>query len=358
MGESIKLISLLRKCFVDDKISMYYHGNFDDTFTHQLISLADYDIGKQAKKRVAFLMSESFQNIVRHGDDQIGEGNASLFGIRGNEHYFHIFSSNLVNESNKIFLEDKLNFINGKDSDELKEIYTKILSEGTLSEKSGAGLGLVEMARKSGSPIQTDFKKVSNDLFAFNMQIDYLIDDYAKESKDSLDIQENIALYDVILEHNIIFLYNGDFSEEVISPMLNLLQDNTITQNDSAGFKIYHAAVELVQNVFRHVELKENKKEGIFSLNKTANGFYLCAGNFINTKGEEIIDFVNKLNAMNKLELDALYRTQLKASILNTGNSAGVGLIDLRRSLMTPIDIKIGDDTFGNYLIIGIEISL
>lgn len=356
MGESIKLISLLRKCFVNDKVSMYYHGSFDDTFTHKLIALADYDIGKQAKKRVAFLMSESFQNIVRHGDDQMGNGNTSLFGVRGIEHFFHIFSSNLVNENDKSFLEDKLNFINGQDSGQLKDMYTKILNEGTLSDKGGAGLGLIEIARKSSSPIQTEFKKVMDDIFAFSMQIDFNIYDQAKESDESLDIQENIALYDLVLEHNIIFLYNGDFSEEVISPMLNLLQDNTGNRSDSVGYRIYHAAVELMQNVTRHVSVKEAKKDGIFALNKSKNGYYLCTGNYFDNDKKEIESYLNNINTMSKIELDMLYRSQLKASVKNSGNSAGVGLIDLRRSLMTYIEFKIGNDKLGNYLIIGIEI--
>lgn len=358
MDGSVKLISLLRKCFLNDKISMYYHGSFDDTFTHKLISIADYDIGKQAKRRVAFLMSESFQNIVRHGDDQISKGNASLFGIRGIEHFMHIFSSNLVNTQDKSFLENRLNFINNQNPEQLKELYTRVLDEGILGKKGGAGLGLIEIARKSTSPIQIEFKKLAGDLFTFNMQIDLLIDEQSKQAaEDSLSIQENIALYDIVLEHNIIFLYKGDFGDEIITPMLNILQDNTTSKrNDSAGFKIYHTAVELMQNVSKHTAIRENKKEGIFALNKTKKGYYLCTGNYIDNNGDKLIAFVNTLNSMSKADLDILYRSELKTSTLHSDSNAGVGLIDLRRSLMTSYDIKIGNDKNGNYLIIGIEV--
>ena len=358
MEEPIKLISLLQKSFADDKICMYYHGNFDDTFTAKLVSIADYDVGKQAKKRMAFLMTESFQNIIRHGDDQQNDKMANVFGIRGIEPFLHIFSSNLINAQNKPDLEEKLMAINHLDKEQLRAYYLTILEEGDMTEKGGGGLGLIEMAKKSQRPIQAEFKKLANDIFAFNMQIDLIVDE--KASQDLLDapmaIQENLALNDFLIGNDIIFLYKGDFNDDVLTPMLNVLENNTGNRKDTVGYKIYHAAVELMQNVTRHIESKADKKEGIFSLNRTANGYYLCTGNYIADEGGKFKEYVNRLNAMNKVDLDALYRQELKKSIKNEGNNAGVGLIDLRRNLLTPIDIRIKEDKVGNYLVIGIEV--
>ena len=64
MTEHINLIYLLRKCFEKDRICIYYHGDFDDIFTDKLITLAKYDVTKKARKRMAFLMSESFQILL------------------------------------------------------------------------------------------------------------------------------------------------------------------------------------------------------------------------------------------------------------------------------------------------------
>ena len=229
MTEGIKLIALLRKCFSKDRICMYYRGNFNDTFTDKLISLADYDVDKKAKKRMAFLMSESFQNIIRHGNEELSSHTASLFGIRAVDPFFHIFSSNLVTNQDKSFLEEKLSVINKLDKEQLKAHYTKVLEEGTLSKKGGANLGLIEMAKKSQKPIQIEFKKLEDKIFAFNMQIDLIVDDQA--GADLLDhpmaIEENTAMYDLMQEHTIIFLYKGDFTDDIITPMLNILEGNT-----------------------------------------------------------------------------------------------------------------------------------
>ena len=121
MSNDLNLISLLRKYFADDRVCMYYHGSFDDKFTDKLITLAEYDVTKKAKRRMAFLMSESFQNIVRHTDETSGKPNNSLFGIRGIDPYLHIFSSNLVNKDEKAFLEKNLKYLNKLDKKQIKE---------------------------------------------------------------------------------------------------------------------------------------------------------------------------------------------------------------------------------------------
>lgn len=347
----------MRKCFSADKICMFYRGNFDDAFTDKLISLAEYDVEKKAKKRISLLMSESFQNIVRHGNAEISSQTSSLFGIRALEPFLHIFSCNRVNNEDKLFLEERLNMINHLDKDQLKTYYTQVLQEGSLSKKGGAGLGLIEMAKKSQKPIQTEFKKCDNDVFAFNMQIDLITDEQALSDLlgSPLAIEENTALVELMTDRDMIFFYKGDFNDEIISPMLNILEGNTGKPGDTVGFKIYHAAVELMQNVSRH-GLNAEKKEGIFAIHKTERGYYLCTGNYFTNHENEFEKYVNTLNSMTKEELDALYRGKLKASVTLPNNNAGVGLIDLRRSFMSPLDSIMVDDKNGNYLMLGIEI--
>lgn len=359
MVEDLKLISLLRKCFSEDIICMFYRGDFDDTFTDKLISLADYDVEKKAKKRISFLMSESFQNIVRHGNDDFDSQIASVFAIRAVAPFLHIFSCNLVNMKDKLFLEEKLNVINNLDKDQLKAYYSQVLEEGTISKKGGAGLGLIEMAKKSQKPIQTAFRQLENDCFDFNMQIDLIINDQANSDLlgNPMSIEENISIQDLITDRNLIFLYKGDFSDEIITPMLNILEGNTSYPDDSVGFNIYHTAVELMQNVTRHALVTE-RKEGVFAIHKTEKGYYLCTGNYFTNHENELEKYFKKLNEMNKEDLDSLYRNQLKANVNLPNNNAGVGLIDLRRSLMTLLDIKIEEEQNRSFLMMGIEIPI
>lgn len=358
MEDKIALLNLLRKCFSQDKISMNYHGVFDDTFTEQLVSLADCDVEKKAKKRMALLISESFQNIVRHGDNELGGENNSLFGIRGIDQFLHIFSSNSVTKSTKEFLEKKLEEINKMDKDQIKVLYAEALENGVISNKGGAGLGLIEMSRKSERPIQKEFKKLDNDLYAFYMQIDLIIDDSPDKqiNPHPISIEENEEIHELIVEHDIVFLYKGDFGSDIMDPILSIMKQNTDDDGKSTGFNIFHAAVELMQNIVRYGKEINGKKEGIFSLNKTKNGYYLCTGNYTERNSKDFENFITEINEKDKTELDQLYRKTLKENIFKEGNSAGVGLIDLRRSIMTTLDVKTGFDMNGTYLMIGIEI--
>ena len=359
MTDKIALIDILRKCFTGDKISMNYHGVFDDAFTEQLIALAESDVEKKAKKRMALLISESFQNIVRHGDSEIEGCEKSLFGIRGIDRFLHIFSSNSVSKETKEFLEEKLDEINKLDKEELKALYAEALENGTISSKGGAGLGLIEMARKSERKIQKQFKKINDELFAFYMQIDLAINETPENEiqAEPISIKENEIIQELITKHEIVFLYKGDFSSDTMNPILTIMNQNTTDETGkSIGFKIFHSSVELMQNIVRYGAEIDGKKEGIFSLNKTPNGYYLCTGNYINGNSENFEKFIADINKQEKPELDQLYRTKLKQSVLNEENSAGVGIIDLRRSIMTTLDVAKGIDSNGTYLMIGIEI--
>ncbi len=358
MQAKIGLIDLLRKCFSQDKISMNYHGVFDDVFTEQLISLVESDFEKKAKKRMALLISESFQNIVRHKDDELGGDKNSLFGIRGIDQFLHIFSSNLVDTSTKEFLEKRLEEINKMDKDQIKTLYSEALEKGHVSSKGGAGLGLIEMARKSGRPIQKEFKRNEDNSYAFFMQVDLVVNDDEENNKTHLpiSIRENEDIHEIIIEHDIVFLYKGDFSSEIMNPILSIMRENTDGEENPGGFKIFHGAVELIQNIVRHGKMLDGKREGIFSLNKTKNGYYICTGNHIDGNVDEVIKHIENLNRKSKEELNEIYRKVLKESAKTEGDSAGVGLIDLRRTTMNSIDVKTGFDRNGTYIMIGVEI--
>lgn len=357
MEKNLQLIELLRKCFFEDKVCIFYRGQFDDMFTDKLISLAEYDFESKAKKRISFLMSESFQNIVRHGNNELGTKTDSLFGIRAVSPFSHIFSSNPITEQDKLFLEERLTVINKLNKEELKVLYTKVLEEGAISEKGGAGLGLIEMAKKSQKPIQMAFKELEAHTYAFNMQIDMIVDEKAADEilQNPMRIEDNTAIYDLMVTNGVLFLYKGDFSDETISPMLNILEGNTNDTNNYIGYKIYHSAVEMMQNVVRH-NSKKHAKEGIFAISKISTGYFLCTGNYLDTGDTDLHEYITQLNAMSKLELDVFYRKKLKESLLNDNNNAGVGLIDLRRSFMTPIAINVTEHKDGSYLTLGIEI--
>jgi hypothetical protein len=56
--------------------------------------------------------------------------------------------------------------VNQCNKEELKNLYQGILSDGELSEKGTAGLGMIDIARKSGQKLGYDFHPV-NEKYSF-----------------------------------------------------------------------------------------------------------------------------------------------------------------------------------------------
>jgi hypothetical protein len=80
-------------------------------------------------------------------------------------------SGNPIRKSNVKGLDDKLQHINSLDKDGLKDLYKEIIKNTTISEKGGAGLGFVDMARKSGGKLEFEFPEMSADYCFFCLKV-------------------------------------------------------------------------------------------------------------------------------------------------------------------------------------------
>jgi Family of unknown function (DUF6272) len=161
-------------------VSLVYLGEFNHEITKMFTSMAEDDMERQStnmsvKRRVYHVMVETLQNMNRHSDEiandeNIGKG---LFMIgKRNDSYF-VITSNRVTHDNKEKLQNALNQINSSTKEELKEMYKKQIKEGKLSNKGGAGLGLIDIARKTTGKLDYHFIPYNEEdnLFILNVEI-------------------------------------------------------------------------------------------------------------------------------------------------------------------------------------------
>ena len=78
---------------------------------------------------------------------KLGNG---LFVVGENKDSFYVITGNLVKNEKMIVLESKLERLNNSSPKDLKHLFLKQMIEGELNEKGGAGLGLIDIARKIG----------------------------------------------------------------------------------------------------------------------------------------------------------------------------------------------------------------
>ena len=357
--KNLEKIFSLKKELESDLISLFYAGIFNDSFTDLLTQLTQHEDHKSIKNNLSYLMVEVFQNIIRYKNEE--ESKYEIFGLRSIEENLHLFSSNLINQEKEVFIKDKLNEINKKDKKELKKIYFDSLKSGVYGEKGGAGLGLLQMARKSANPIQFKFSEANDKSKLFQYQLDFSVNRGEKISDTQIvNIKNNISLYKNIYDDGVIFLFKGDFNKENANAILNIIQANTKSnskEKKNNNYRIFHTSVELIQNISRHGRIVNNITEGIFCLIKDKNGFYLSSGNYI--KEDQLSSVKDNFNFINKIDnsdLNNIYLKKLKENSRSESNQAGIGLIDVRRYNQSKFDYDIINDNIGYYLCTGILI--
>ena len=84
---------------------------------------------------------------------------------------YKVITGNFVNSSKIKYLKEKIDKINSLNKDELKDMYKFILNHQKLSAKGGGGLGLVDIARKTGSKLVYSFYNYNDNYYFFNLEI-------------------------------------------------------------------------------------------------------------------------------------------------------------------------------------------
>jgi len=136
--------------------------------------IAEKNISTPTRKRVFHIMIECLQNITKHSDDydekekQIGNG---LFIVGESKDSFYVITGNLVKNEKMATLESRLEKLNSSSSKDLKHLFLKQMIEGELNEKGGAGLGLIDIARKSGKKLYYHFVPYDSKRFFFILAV-------------------------------------------------------------------------------------------------------------------------------------------------------------------------------------------
>ncbi len=169
----------LHRTMMSQKLILVYQGDFTQESTKSILAMAERNLDSSGeegniKRKVFNVMVEALQNIVKHSDELVDgqvRSHAAIFLIGKEENRYSIMSGNPIRKSNVEELEKKLHHINSLDKEGLKELYKEIIKNTTISDKGGAGLGFVDMARKSGEKLAFDFPEMSAEYCFFCLTV-------------------------------------------------------------------------------------------------------------------------------------------------------------------------------------------
>ncbi|MDF1546847.1 MAG: SiaB family protein kinase [Bacteroidales bacterium] len=353
-----------------DKISFLYHGLLHDDFTYNIIKLLEKNIDDQneiisLKKKVAFLIAESFQNIIRHGendpDQKVFKNKSGTFIIRNINGIFYITSVNLINNENIETLSQKILMLNNADKNQLRALQFEIMNNWVATTHGGAGLGLLQMASRSGNKFDFDFKKVNEQYSYFYFQIKIELQLPDEKAASDITLNSSKELYNAIKSNNTYLTYKGNFSQENILIIIKIIEKKLALhppKEEGTHNKINRILTELLQNINKHAFEVNDKKEAIFIIGKHLDKYYICTGNIIKTNESEIIsENINQLNQLNKEEVKALYLKKVRSGTLDKNGNAGLGLIEICRESSEKITCHIsGIDKTNSFLTICVKI--
>ena len=157
-------------------ISFAYEGEISHEITKAFSSLAESHIAidnesSSLQKRVFHVMVESLQNISKHSGERkdpnsIVNGHG-IFFITKNKNEYSITTGNVIRNKEIPEIKKTLKKINSSNKKSLKELYKQQIKRGRLSDKGGAGLGFIDMVRKTGEQLIYSFLKINNKISYF-----------------------------------------------------------------------------------------------------------------------------------------------------------------------------------------------
>lgn len=353
--------------FSRDNFCLLYDGNIVDEVTDKIIDLSENYLSgekdfEKSKKKISFLLAECFQNIIRHQvkaqPEKSLEPDKGFFLLRNIQGLLLITSGNLIKNQEIANLKASLDKVNSMDPENLKEMYLTILAGGVISAKGGAGLGLIEIARKSGQKIEFVFEDFNHSYAIFYSQVMLKPQGYTFESKvPGVDyLHQAINYHKILLREHILIMQKGDFSKGSVLPVMEIVKKNLENLFNQAFDKkeAYHILVELLQNLGKYALEENNRREGIFLIRKENNHLVITTGNYI--KNEDIHPLSSQLDMLNKMGKTELKEKYLKA-LNEEEKELRLELIEIARRSSGPVYYEF-KETFDHRIFVIISVKV
>jgi hypothetical protein len=157
-------------------VKLVYKGEITHQVTKAFTSLTETNMmveeeSNSVQKKVFHVIVEFLQNISKHADymdnaEGHEEGSGVFLMCKDEENYV-VTTGNILQKQKEATIAGVLDKINSLDKEGLKALYKQQIKEGRLSDKGGAGLGFIDIAKKTGNPLAYKFVPINDDYSFF-----------------------------------------------------------------------------------------------------------------------------------------------------------------------------------------------
>jgi hypothetical protein len=156
-----------------NQINLIYEGEVTHQITKAFTALTEENMSKDeeansVQMKVFHIIVESLQNISKHAEVTDGKDRGvGTFLIAKSETDYFIIAGNIVDTRKIESFKTLLDKVNNLDKQGLKDLHKEQMKQGRLSSRGGAGLGFIDIARKSGNKIDYKFVNINEDISFF-----------------------------------------------------------------------------------------------------------------------------------------------------------------------------------------------
>lgn len=333
----------IRNKMMKEHLMFVYRGVVTNENSVPLLMLLEKEMehsefGFVGRKRLFMFVLESLQNVTRHSNKG-AHSNMSLVIYSKTNNGYTVTTGNVLHSSGIEDLRNKLEQINNLDSGEIRNVYRQMLSSAELTAKGGAGLGLIEMAKKTGNKLDYDFVPVDDEFSYFILS--KTVDSGGMGSHTATDrpFQSSVVseLEKLMAENNIYLLWSGHISPDIRKEVLSFTEMKLAEGELETNLrkKVFSIMVEILENVARYSPGREAEEQ--FGMPIAIISFFekvysLTTGNLILNKNvEQLKASIDTINSYDREGLKELFRKSLSDNSNDPDSTGNMGLIDMAR---------------------------
>ena len=173
------------KMLEDNQISVIYSGpicaNGIDGMAEMLLKRLEFDdIPLNSSQSIFSIFVELMNNMLmysekefkNHSEEERKEMSKGIFILGAHDGMYFIQTGNVITNTNAEILKTRIDYLNTLDKKELRNYYKQQLSaKNDNPESRGAGIGLIEIARRATDSIKYELESYGDGLYYFTMYI-------------------------------------------------------------------------------------------------------------------------------------------------------------------------------------------
>jgi hypothetical protein len=349
----------------EENLLFVYRGDITIRNSLPLLTLLESEMkddsfGFVGRKRLFMFVLEGLQNMAKHGDHL--HGDMSLVTYSKTDGGYTITTANTLAVENVTNLRNRLEYVNNIDIREIKSIYRQILDNAEFSKKGGAGLGLFEMAMKTGNKLDFDFVPVDRDFsyFILSKTVDSSgMGVPSGEEVRKFNSSSVIDLEHLMAENKIYMIWSGHISPDIGEEVLSIAESKFADEDVDAKLRrrVFNILVEVLENISRYNPGREaedlfGKPVAIIRLEE--GEFVLTTGNLIlKSSIDDLKEKLDNINSFNKSELKGLFYKSLSGQTIDTDSTGNMGLISVARKSGNKLayEFKKVNDQYSYYML-------